>query len=72
MIQAARSNSAMGTFRSSIMLGNAVTTTVWSKAVMKAPRPTTVRTNGVGSVRSLTSINLRITRKGCRKDRWEN
>ena len=68
MIQAARSNSVIGTFRSSITLGSAVTTTVWSRAVMKAPRPTTVRTNGVDSTRSLPSIALKINLKY----RWED
>ena len=51
MIQAPRSSSAIGTFKSNITLGSAVTTTVWSKAVMNAPRPMTVNTKGVGSVR---------------------
>ena len=58
MIQETRSSSAMGTFRSNITLGNAVTTTVWSRAVMKAPRPMMARTKGVGSVRSFPSIAL--------------
>ena len=33
----------MGIFRSSITLGSAVTTTVWSSAAMKAPSPVMVR-----------------------------
>ena len=43
MIQETRSSSVMGIFKSSMTLGNAVTTTVWSKAAMKAPRPVMVR-----------------------------
>ena len=46
MIQEARSRSVAGIFRSSITLGRAVTTTVWSSAVMKAPRPITVSAQG--------------------------
>ena len=52
MIQEARSRPAgvLGIFRSGITLGRAVTTTVWSRAVTKAPRPITTRTRGAGIV----------------------
>ena len=47
MIQETRSSSVMGIFRSSITLGNAVTTTVWSRAVINAPVAATVRISQV-------------------------
>ena len=47
MIQATLSSWLMGTLRSSMTAGRAVTTTVWSKAVIKAPVPTMVRTAAV-------------------------
>ena len=43
IIQETRSSCVMGIFRSSITLGSAVITTVWSKAAMKAPKPAMVR-----------------------------
>ena len=43
IIQETRSSSVMGIFRSSITLGSAVTTTVWSSAAMKAPSPVMAR-----------------------------
>ena len=43
MIHETRSSWVMGIFRSSMTLGNAVTTTVWSRAVMNVPRPAIAR-----------------------------
>ena len=59
----------MGTFKSSMMLGSPVTTTVWSKAVIKAPRPITTRIPGVGRVRSFPSLTWTLT--GCVAGRFD-
>ena len=57
MIQEALSNPAgvEGILRSGIMVGRAVTTTVWSRAVIKAPRPITARIRGADIVRDIMS-----------------
>ena len=54
IIQETRSSSVMGIFRSSITLGSAVTTTVWSSAAMKAPSPVMLRMAQVDRIPAVT------------------
>ena len=55
-IQDTRSSSVIGIRKSSITAGKTVTTTVWSRAVKKAPKPITASTRGTGGERRGMSV----------------